>query len=319
MNDASPVTTPRVAVISNANSRRNRLNPRLSKQLQEILGGHGKVLVTHKAEDIDAAARRCLDDGIEILALNGGDGTNHHTLTAFRRIYGTTPLPSLFFMRGGTMNTVADSIGVSKRNPRRLLKRLVRHLEGHSSLPSTERHLMVINDRQVGFLFGIGFTSEFLRMYYAGGNASPLKGAWLVIRATLSVLIGGALSKRLFAARTSKVEIDGEALSRQEFSTIVMGSVREIGLGFVVWSEVLKELGTAGLLHLPVSPIPLLKSLHRFRMGWAPKHPDLKIHYGKDFMIENRDKEGFFVDGDFHESDGPIHVTIGSKQKIILG
>ena len=59
-----------------------------------------------------SAHRRHQEGGVEILGLNGGDGTNHVTLSAFIRVYGDTPRSKNAFLRGGTMNTVDDACGI---------------------------------------------------------------------------------------------------------------------------------------------------------------------------------------------------------------
>ena len=49
---------------------------------------------------------------IDVLGVNGGDGTAHVVLTAFVRAYGAAPLPRLLLLRGGSMNTVAHGHGI---------------------------------------------------------------------------------------------------------------------------------------------------------------------------------------------------------------
>ena len=47
---------------------------------------------------------------IEILAINGGDGTISKTLTAFINEYGDEPLPKIAILKGGTINVVERTL-----------------------------------------------------------------------------------------------------------------------------------------------------------------------------------------------------------------
>ena len=68
-----------------------------------------------EARSIDELYRIAEDfrrDDIDVLAISGGDGTNHVTLTGFLDVYGGHTMPQVALLRGGTMNTVANSVGV---------------------------------------------------------------------------------------------------------------------------------------------------------------------------------------------------------------
>jgi diacylglycerol kinase (ATP) len=107
-----------IGVISNPNSRRNRRYPEQMNRLAYLLGEDDQGVTTRSAEDVVDVAKRFRDAEIDILALNGGDGTNHVTLTTFIEVYGDQPLPMVALLRGGTMNTVSNPSG-SAATPRR--------------------------------------------------------------------------------------------------------------------------------------------------------------------------------------------------------
>jgi len=105
---------PGIGIVTNPNSRRNLRYPDQVQRLGYILGDgkESEHALTQHPDDIVQVAERFRDHGIEILALNGGDGTNHVTLSAFIDVYGDEPLPKIAFLRGGTMNTIANAVGV---------------------------------------------------------------------------------------------------------------------------------------------------------------------------------------------------------------
>src|SRR5258708_7475668 len=94
------------------------------ERLAYILGDRGPFAKTQTIADIDRLAEEFKQRGVEILGLNGGDGTNHVTLSALIRVYGNAPLPKIAFLRGGTMNTIANACGI-EGTPQTLLWNLI--------------------------------------------------------------------------------------------------------------------------------------------------------------------------------------------------
>ena len=72
------------------------------RRMSDILGSDGTVRVTSTLEAVDQVAHEFADRSIEILAICGGDGSDHCTLTAFHRVYAGRPLPLLFFSGSGS-------------------------------------------------------------------------------------------------------------------------------------------------------------------------------------------------------------------------
>ena len=149
-----------IGVIVNPKSRRNLRDPGAALRLARKLGDHG---VLRRASSIDELYRiaedfRRLD--IDVLAISGGDGTGHVTLTGFLDVYGGAMVPQVALLRGGTMNTVANSVGVPRGGPEGLLARLVRAYARRAILPlaGVERRVMCVRPEggraQYGYLFG---------------------------------------------------------------------------------------------------------------------------------------------------------------------
>src|SRR5439155_141543 len=82
-----------------------------ARRLAEIVGGDGTVRVTESLPAIQDVAREFRERGTEVLAICGGDGSYHCTLTVFRAVYGDAPLPLLLPLRAGTINYISDAIG----------------------------------------------------------------------------------------------------------------------------------------------------------------------------------------------------------------
>ena len=109
-----------LGIVSNPASRRNRRRPGVITRIERIaaeLGGQALARTTPSLDAVDEVAREFMERDVDILALNGGDGTNHATLTRFVRVWGDRPLPRVLLMRGGTMNTAARGMGLRRGRP----------------------------------------------------------------------------------------------------------------------------------------------------------------------------------------------------------
>src|SRR5262245_18175886 len=104
-----------IAVIVNPRSRANRRNPRIAADFQAIVGVRGRVFAPKTVEELDATAVQLRQAAPAIIAVHGGDGTLHKTVTALGRVFGDAPLPPLAILCGGTMNVVASSLGIRER------------------------------------------------------------------------------------------------------------------------------------------------------------------------------------------------------------
>ena len=180
----APVT---LGVISNPFSRRNargRLHDRL---IPRFVPARENAVHTRTVADLDAALRRLLlDRGVNVLALNGGDGTLHLAVnrllalrTAIRGECGLDlPLPRLMFLNGGTLNIVARALG-HYGTPIRSLRRFVRRFEGRRLCDIPVRSLDVLEVRgadrppRYGFVFGSELVANALEMYTRFGEGYP--------------------------------------------------------------------------------------------------------------------------------------------------
>ena len=94
----------------NANAGRARRDSGLVGRLRALLGEEN-VRLTRCAQDLGPALDALRDAGIGRLVLVGGDGTVGGTLTALLARWPGAELPSVLLTAGGTVNTIAKSMG----------------------------------------------------------------------------------------------------------------------------------------------------------------------------------------------------------------
>ena len=155
---------PGIGIVTNPNSKLNKRNPERHKILGYILGQRGQLAVTNSIAELESVAAEFKAREVEILAINGGDGTISRTLTAFIRCYGDQPLPKVAILGGGTINVLRTNLGIHG-TPEDVLFRLV---EQHSAGVEFEvrRTRTIEVDGTYGFMFGDGIVANFLELFY---------------------------------------------------------------------------------------------------------------------------------------------------------
>ena len=263
---------PGIGIVTNPNSRRNRRYPEQMRRLGYILGKDDVYEMTNRVEDVSAVAEEFKRNDIEILALNGGDGTNHVTLTTFIKVYGDKPLPKIALLRGGTMNTISNAIGASG-TPGKILLNLVERYYTGQTFDVTERDMLKIIDgptTRYGFIFGNGLIANFLEIYYQDKSPSPAVAAKLLAQVSFSLATGGALGRRLTKPFRAEVELDGETLPLQEYNAVGLSTIEQIGLGFrpFIYCEDSDRSFHVALFE-PGNPFKIVVALPWMRVGKA--------------------------------------------------
>jgi diacylglycerol kinase family enzyme len=311
---------PGIAVVSNPRSRQNRRNPGLSGQMSFMLGTRGKVAQPHTRDELVEQARHFRDDGIDILAVNGGDGTLHIVLTAFLEAYEGEPLPPVAILRGGTMNTIASGLGV-RGSPAELLSALLLRYHTDQPLPMAERNILKIEGGEkpeYGFLFGNGLLSNFLAEHYASAEPSPLTAAWLLVRAIGSAVVGGELIRRLSAPAECAVEVDGVPWAAERYLTVTIGTVDDIGFRFRPFFEALRHPGRMHALGFAGDALSMVKVLPRVRMALPIEGRDIYSAIPQKVVLHSKTPAPFMVDGDFHPAGQTVTVSVGPRIRFVL-
>lgn len=285
-----------------------------------MLGTRGKVAQPQNREDLVEQARRFRDEGIDVLAVNGGDGTLHMVLTAFIEAYGDTPLPPVAILRGGTMNTIASGLGI-RGKPEMILSSLLLRYHTDQPMPWAERNILRIEGGEkpeYGFLFGNGLLSNFLQEHYAAGDPSPLTAAVLLARAVLSAMVGGPLIQRLSAPAECEVEVDGVRWAPKRYLTVTMGTVDDIGFGFRPFYEALRHPGRLHALGFACDALGVVKCLPRIRMAQPIQSPEVFSAVPERVVMRSEKAMPFMVDGDFHPAGQTIAVSVGPRIRFLL-
>lgn len=317
-----------IGVVINPKSRRNLRDPGAALRLARQLGDHGVVRSAHSIDELYRIAEDFRRDRIDVLAISGGDGTNHVTLTGFIDVYAGHVMPQVALLRGGTMNTVANSVGVRHERPEGLLGRLVRDYAHRASLPleNVERHVMRIAHQggegkaHYGFLFGTGVVAGYLSEYYAGGQPTPLVAAQTLFRGIGSALVRGEMIKRMARPFRGTVTLrDGTRWDERDYLAVAAGTIAHIGLNFRPFHRYDEQPGRFHVLGIHASPVGFVKELPRIHRG-EPMRPGKAYDAVSDSMVvRGRDEVvKYMIDGDLHEGRGELRVTVGPRVRLVV-
>ncbi len=331
---------PGIGVIYNPRSGRNLRDPGAAGRLARTLGDHGVIREAGSIDELYRVAEDFRKLDIDVLGISGGDGTNGTAITGFLDVYAGNALPQIAFLRGGTMNTVANSVGVRRGRPEGLLDRLCHAYVARAARPlaDVERHVMCIRAEggrssnasasifpfgtKYGFNFGTGVVCGFLREYYAYGQPpNPVVAFKTLLRGVGSAAVGGEMIRRMAAPFRGTVELeDGTVWPERDYLSVAGGTVDQIGLNFRPFHRYGERPNTFHLLGIHTSPLGFVSQLPRI---WRAQ--PMKPGHTYDAVLSRATIRSpssplaYMIDGDNYECEGPIHVSIGPRVRIIVG
>ena len=311
---------PGIGVVINPHARANRTGGAARAQrLAEIVGGDGTVRVTESLPAIEDVAREFRQRGTEVLAICGGDGSYHCTLSGFRAVYGDAPLPLLLPLRAGTINYVSDAIGGRRGGPEQVLARVVRDYRRGRVYETTERDLLRVNGAEHGFVLSFGTAVNFLRMYYAREKQGVFQATLLLTRLILSALVGTHSARAVFQATGADVEVDGAPIPFRQFTFFFAATVDRIALGFRPTYLGARKPGYFHVLGGPISAIRLIRRAVRIYRGFPTGEAELFDNLARQLSIRFFKPEHYMIDGDILPPVGRLDVDVACRVTLIRG
>jgi diacylglycerol kinase family enzyme len=307
-----------IGVVFNPRAGANRKDPAAADRMQRRLGKHGVVSAPTSLDELSRTAEEFRRHGVDVLAIAGGDGTNHVTLSHFADVYGDTPLPTLAFLRGGTMNTVADSLRLPKGRPESLLDRLVLKYLATPAIETIEQWTMSVNG-ELGFLWGLGVVPAFLREYYDTGSPSPWTAVRTLAKGIGSTLVRGEMFQRLSEGCVCEVQFAGGEWTERRWLTVTAGTIADVGLGFKPYYRAPRAQGLIHLLGIHCSALEFVADLpkvHRAQPMSAHKAVDALV---PEFSVRMREPSfRYMIDGDVRIHEGSeMHIKRGRPVRIV--
>jgi diacylglycerol kinase family enzyme len=174
---------------------------------------------------------------VELLVVNGGDGTLQYTLTQILTTDDFSNIPMVAPLRGGRTNMTAMDIG-AHRDPVKGLQALLEDAKaGRIEDRLVDRPLLRVEtllDRRVhyGFFFGAGLIHRAIDLthnIFPSGKSQGSFGAGVVTAG----LIMRAIAKRrdgILTPDKAQIMLDGELIEGGEFTLIIASSLQRLFL-----------------------------------------------------------------------------------------
>jgi diacylglycerol kinase (ATP) len=290
-----------IVVVANPTAGRGkagRLIGRADATLRELRLDH-RVLVTESPEEMERTCRGAADDGAEIVAVIGGDGT---VSCAANGLLGTPA--ALAVLPAGTGDDFATAIGARKfdaavrllASPRTVAIDVVRVTAG-----ATVRHFVNIA--------GAGFDSEVNET--ANAMTLNLGGTGTYVAALLKTL-------SRFSPAHYEVRIDDEALSFDAM-LVVVGSGISYGGGMKVLPHASMVDGRLDVCVVEsLSKTAFLRAFPKVFTGSHERHPKVKLLTAERVSVEANRKIQVYADG---ERVGPLpavfEIVPGALQVVV--
>ena len=249
------MSVPAIGVVTNPNSRKNRMDPARYGRMRDVVGQWGLVRRTKDTEAIAEVVREFLDQGVQYWVTDGGDGAFHwlmNTIWAVRKERGDSgPWPKMLPTNAGTIDFIGRKAGVFGGCDQ-LLPELVRKLQHNEPLDMAQLGTFIVRgvhgpngDRpgkpfeKLGFagaLMGIG--QRFFDKFYAHDRQDALGIGFLVAKILTSqasrtlplrwvpLPVGWRyFGEVVFEPIEAQVWLDGELLPFRHFRDLDVGAI----------------------------------------------------------------------------------------------
>lgn len=306
-----------LAILTNIAARANRRDPARVRSFSRLVTESGGLALEPAGPDaLVDAAKEIARKNVGVVAINGGDGTLHLAISALARVYGPdAPLPLIALIRGGTMNTVANALGL-KGSSHALLSRWVEKFRTGRPFELVERSALAVGDK-VGFLFGTGAIAGFLRLYYDTGKPGPLTAGQVLLRGVVSSLRGGAYGRALAKRWRGRVTADGRVWEHTDYLAVGAGSVDQIGLGFKPYPRAGSVLGKFASIGIYTSAPGFIADLPRIWRGLPMREGKAIDSLVSELRFEASEPFEYVMDGDLYPCSGELTLSAGPRVRLV--
>ena len=310
-----------IGLLLNPRAKRTAKDPELAYRLKRVLGDAGIARTPRSFAELGEVAADFKRLGVELVAVAGGDGTNHITLSGLVSAYGESELPYFAMLRGGTMNTVANSFGIPRRRPEKLLARYLQAYQRRALQPLrfVEPNALKVG-QHYGFIFGTGCIYGFISEYSRREDRSIPWAAQVLGRAIASSVFGGPALGRVAQRWHGQVRFDdGSAFPERDYLTVGASTCSQIGLGFKPFFRSGERSDRFHILGIHTSAGHTIRGLPRVwrgrTLGGDRTYERLT---SRAVLVPTDGHVPYTLDGDVYEHPGPLAVSIGPRLRILI-
>lgn len=279
--------------------------------------GHENVLAPDTLPELNAMVQGLPTDEPLHLIVWGGDGTVHQVVNAWYKAHRPDSAQvSWTFLTGGTMNTIAKSLGMTG-TPEQQLRDLATASD-LSQLPRTRRGLLKLNGSTYGFLFGVGVIEKFIRLHDQAKDPTPLSAGLLLSRMVASSMWNSESSRTFFRPLRAHVTFEGKMWRGSRWLAIGAGTVDDAGLRFRPFFESLQTPGKFHAFGHGGPPTSLAMDLSRARFARHFRGRESKGGVGTHLRITSSKRIPFMMDGERYRGEEKLDLHYGPTLEFVL-
>ncbi len=273
----------RIGVITNPRSRRNKGNP---AAVRAAVAAH-RDLRHAELEHVSALPEVLRDFAageVDVIVVNGGDGTVHAVLT---ELFAGRPFaapPALAVLGRGMSNMIAGDVGLAGRSPRTLARLAALAREGKLEEHMVERPVMRLDQGpgeppRYGMFFGTAAIYRAIQtsrsVYQPLGITDPLASGLTLLTVMLRRLWSGGRPDAIFRGDAIAVGLDGARPEEGSYLVLLATTLERLVLGSrPFWG------GERGAIHFTSVAFPPPRFLyHGARLMFGRHHGDLPPAY----------------------------------------
>ena len=304
-------------VVVNGRAGRVARDPALIDRLRQQLPREN-FYVTRDPSEVAPALETLHEVGIDTLVIVGGDGSVTGTLTPLLQVWPNESLPRVLLAGGGSVNTIAKSLGVRGR-PDRVLARL---LAGSKPPREDPRPLLRIRaegaEPVMGMIFANGGGPRWLEFYYKHSGRG-VRGAVYSVAASLgSAVVGGELAREVFEPFEAELELDGQRQKPGRFTAMAAGGVRHIGLGFAPFTSAGGKPGHFHFVTMDFGGWGLLRRIPGLRLGTRGALDALGHASSQRAVVRTEQPVPYTVDAELFPGVKRVSIEAGPELRFMI-
>jgi len=317
---------PTIGLISNPHSRRNRSQ---LAAVQGIVANHPNIHhhITQSADEIPRALQGFAQRGVDVLAVNGGDGTTAQVFSELLEQRPFSGLPSVILLPGGTTNMNVGDVGLrGKLIP--AVRRMANWAEqGSDEVERLTRPILRIEgcvDGRIisGMFFGTGTIIRGIEYYHHTVNSMGITDELGPGVVTLRTIWGIARKEPAFS-EPSPIRIEFDAATDTQTRQVVLlliSSLERLFLGFRPYWGVENAPLHCTWVQQPTGKV--FRAFHSVLRGRPNRHAGQENGYFSHNAGEIRlwIDGAFAVDGEIYHAStahGPVIVSNGGDIEFI--
>ncbi len=276
-------------------------------------------VVTERSDALPDALAQLAAAEIEILAVDGGDGTLHRVLTELLNREPFERLPLIAPLRGGRTNMAALDLG-ARRSPARSVAKLLESLRsGRLHEHRVKRPVLRVNrgagqEPLYGFFVGTGVvrrTISFIHRVFPPGRARGTLGGGVTAASVVAQAMWGRRSRGVLMPDKHLIALDGEPVEPAEYLLVMVTSLERLFLRLrPFWGSEAAPLHFTGVAW---SAEALGRNALRIASGrgagldWSHGYLSRNVR-----SVQLRFDCGFTLDGELFapEPEGSLHIDV---------